>query len=130
MERLQDAGALRYQPITDLPEHWIPLTLVRDMTSRARFLAKASLRDDLGLEVPQPQGWILEGFPPFVRVYDEEIPRAGAEVSRAWQLARWYDVRRAIWVGRRNRAGVGENAQQPGVRRAAGGKRRGSRSVM
>lgn len=108
LERLQEAAALRYEPITDLPEHWIPLTPVRDMTSRARFLAKAGLRDDLGLEVPKPRGWILQGFPPFVRVHDEEIPRAGAEVSRAWQLARWYDGRRAVWVGRRKRAAVGE----------------------
>ncbi|MCC6863164.1 MAG: hypothetical protein IT158_31600 [Bryobacterales bacterium] len=29
-------------------------------------------------------------------------------MSRAWQLARWYDGRRAVWVGRRKRAGVGE----------------------
>jgi hypothetical protein len=108
LERLQDGHSLSYQPITDLPEHWVPLVPIRDPSSRARFLAKAGLRDELGLAVPKPQGWILRGFPEFVRVHEEEIPRDGAEVSRAYQLARWYDGRRSIWIGRRKRAGVGE----------------------
>jgi hypothetical protein len=81
---------------------------VRDMGTKARFLAKAGLRDDLGLEVPKPQGWLLRGSPEFQRVHEEEIPRDGAEVSRTYQLARWYDGRRSLWVGRRKRAGVGE----------------------
>jgi hypothetical protein len=108
VERLQDGHALAYQPITDLPEHWIPMVPVRDMGTKARFLAKAGLRDDLGVEVPKPQGWVLRGFPEFQRVHEEEIPRDGAEVSRTYQLARWYDGRRSLWVGRRKRAGVGE----------------------
>src|SRR5262249_49924836 len=33
LERLQDGHALSYQPITDLPEHWVPLVPVRDPSS-------------------------------------------------------------------------------------------------
>jgi hypothetical protein len=108
VERLRDGHQLLYQPITDLPEHWIPMVPVRDTVSNAHFLMKAGLRDDLGLEVPEPKGWILRGTTEFVRVHDEEIPRDGAEVSRTWQVARWYDGSRSVWVGRRKRAGTGE----------------------
>jgi hypothetical protein len=107
VERMKNGNELLYRPITDLPEHWVPMAPMRDTTG-AHFLAKAGLRDDIGLELPTPQGWILRGTPEFMRVHDEEVPRDGLEVSRSYQLARWYDGRRSLWVGRRKRAGVGE----------------------
>lgn len=97
---------LAYRVITDLPEHWIPLVPVRDPQSRARFLVRAGLIDEIGEELPRPQGQVLARDRQF-RVHDEEIPRAGAEVTRSYQLARWYDGKRVLWVGRYKRPSIG-----------------------
>jgi hypothetical protein len=96
----------RYRVITDLPEHWIPLVPVRDPESRARFLARAGLLDENEAGTPPPQGNLLARDRRF-RVHDEEIPRAGAEVTRCYQLTRWYDGHRILWVGRYKRPGTG-----------------------
>ena len=105
--RLQADDVLRYQVMTDLPVHWIPLVPVRDATTRTHFLARAGLLDEMQVTAPTPQGYLLRTTSAF-RVHEEEIPRVGVHVSRAYQLARWYDGRRTVWIGRRKRAGLGE----------------------
>ncbi|MCC5636572.1 hypothetical protein LC593_11995 [Nostoc sp. CHAB 5844] len=100
---------LRYQVMTDLPERWIPLVPVRDHNDL--YLAKAKLLDEIG-EIPlEPSGILLKTADKF-RVRDEEIPRAGIQVSRAYQLTRWYDGSRILWVGRRKQMGLGEIRSQ------------------
>lgn len=105
--RLQADDVLRYQVMTDLPVHWIPLVPVRDATTRTHFLARAGLLDEMQVTAPTPQGSLLHTTPAF-RVHEEEIPRVGVHVSRAYQLARWYDGCRTVWIGKRKRAGIGE----------------------
>jgi hypothetical protein len=62
-----------------------------------------------------PRGRILEpdrtpaGANPF-RIHEEEVPRAGARVTREYQYARWIDGSTHLWVGRRKRAGRGEGS--------------------
>jgi hypothetical protein len=45
---------------------------------------------------------------PALRIEEEEVPREGAVVTRAFQFARWIDGRSLLWLGRRKRAGRGE----------------------
>ena len=65
------------------------------------------LLDEDGVEPAEPAG-ILLGQNSAIRVHDEEVGREGACVTRAWQLARWYDGRRLLWMGRRKTSGTGE----------------------
>jgi hypothetical protein len=41
-------------------------------------------------------------------VLDEEVPREGKRLRRAWQYARWFDGSRHLWSGRTVDAGRGE----------------------
>ena len=41
---------------------------------------------------------------------EEEVPRAGARITRAYQLARWSGGATLLWVGRRKGAGRGEGS--------------------
>ena len=40
----------------------------------------------------------------------EEVPRACARITRAWQLARWTDGSTHLWIGRRKQPGRGEGS--------------------
>ncbi len=104
--RPQTAEALLYRPMTDLPRHWIPLLPMRDAATSARYLVRGGLLDELQAQAPEPAGELLSaaGF----QVHEEEIPRAGAILTRAYQLSRWHDGRRTVWLGRRKRSGAGE----------------------
>ena len=96
----------RYRLATDVPGHWLPL-----LPSRMRADAPpiALLRGGT------PRGRILEpartpaGVNPF-RIHEEEVPRAGARVTREYQYARWIDGSTHLWVGRRKSAGRGEGS--------------------
>jgi hypothetical protein len=64
----------------------------------------------------EPRGAILRtgldgldvGQPYFL--HDEEAPRAGAIVTRAFQRARWFDGKVYTWLGRRKKTGRGQGA--------------------
>lgn len=109
--RLIPNTRLRYDLMPDMPDHWLPLMPVRqptaDGTDQAIFLKRGGLLEE-GQQLPSlPKGALLganEGF----QLHEEEVPRSGANVTRAWQLVRWYDGRHSLWVGRRKRAGMGE----------------------
>jgi hypothetical protein len=45
-----------------------------------------------------------------LRIEEEEIPREGAIVERAFSYARWFDGRTLLWLGRRKTAGRGESS--------------------
>ena len=57
----------------------------------------------------EPRGAVL-GVDGDLRLAEEEVPREGAVVQRAFQYARWFDGRSLLWLGRRTRAGRGEGA--------------------
>ncbi|HET9769171.1 MAG TPA: hypothetical protein VFS60_20170, partial [Thermoanaerobaculia bacterium] len=64
----------------------------------------------------EPRGEVLrtgldEG--PVTRRYflhEEEVPRAGAIVTRGFQRARWFDGKVYTWIGRRKETGRGQGA--------------------
>ena len=53
----------------------------------------------------------LESTPRFSYfLHEEEVPRAGAIVSRSYQRARWRDGRVIVWLGARKQTGRGEGS--------------------
>ena len=118
-------AALVYRLATSVPDHWIPLVPVPadgstpGATPVIQLQRRTILRtDDDGSRRPmQPRGMLLRTDPrqaPDVeaplRLEEEEVPREGAVVERAFQFARWFDGRSLLWLGRRKRPGRGEGA--------------------
>lgn len=101
----------RYRLATDVPPHWIPLLPERVGASeqirlrRARMEAWELLPDGLR----GARGRIV-GMRSALRIFEEEIPRGGLEITRHWQLARTVDGGVVTWIGRRRRPGHGEKS--------------------
>jgi hypothetical protein len=57
---------------------------------------------------PSPRGRMLEPVNP-LRLYEEEVPRARARVTRAYQRTCWHDDSSHLWIGRRKGGGRGES---------------------
>jgi hypothetical protein len=116
---------LVYRLATAVPEHWLPLVPVpAEGSSPAlapviQFQRCAILRvlaDGTRVTVP-PKGQLLRTDPrmpvdqePSLRIEEEEIGREGVIVERKFQLARWFDGRTLLWLGRRASVGRGEGA--------------------
>jgi hypothetical protein len=103
-------AALRYRLTTGAPDYWTPLLPVRvDLSTPAIRLRRGRLLRGDAAEpaAPQPLGRILEPGRP-LNLFEEEVPRAGARVTRTYQFARWVDGSTHVWIGRRKGAGRGE----------------------
>jgi hypothetical protein len=100
-----------YTVMTSVPEHWIPLVPVAiDGTAgRAVELHPRSLlrpEADGSFTPVEPWGGLVRvGGPP---IPEEEVPRQGATIERAFQLARWHGGGTLVWLGRRKSVGRGE----------------------
>jgi hypothetical protein len=107
---------LVYRLATSVPEHWIPLVPVaapestpdRPVVELQRRVLVRTERDGTQRRI-EPRGAVL-GVDGDLRLAEEEVPREGAVVQRAFQYARWFDGRSLVWLGRRTRAGRGEGA--------------------
>lgn len=108
-----DEDALRYRLATTVPDNWIPFQPVRiDPNQPAVKLRRAAaLLDEGGAPgFSRPRGRILEPDRPDFSLFEEEVPRSGARVTRAYQYARWVDGSTVLWLGRRKRPGRGEGS--------------------
>lgn len=103
------SGALRYRLMSSVPDYWIPLVPVPSPADGAGVirLRRGVIPSPTG-ELVRPLGRILGTAPLDVR--DEEVPRAGARVSRSYQCARWIDGSTHLWIGRRKGPGGGEGS--------------------
>lgn len=106
LSRLAPNQELVYLLVPDLPETWAPMVPVRG-TDGARWLVLAGLLDEDDLDPPDPKGVLLNLTRP-LRLHEAELTRAGFTLERQWQLSRWYDGMRHVWIGRRRRPGIGE----------------------
>jgi hypothetical protein len=112
---------IRFRLMTSVPDHWIPFVSAHmPGDTRQTRLQRASmcriLRDDP--DPPRkvkPRGQLLrEGLdsptqqPYFL--HEEEVPRAGIVVTRAFQRTRWLDGRVITWVGMSKQTGRGEGS--------------------
>ena len=100
-----------YRLATQIPDYWIPIVPVRDEDQQSVRLRRGRLLASTGggTTLPAPAGRILEPGTP-LSLFDEEVPRAGARITRAWQLARWTDGSTHLWIGRRKQPGRGEGS--------------------
>jgi hypothetical protein len=116
---------LIYRLATSVAEHWIPFVPVPAEGSNPgtnpviQLQRRALLRTepDGQRRAIHPRGVLLRSDPrqapetePSLRLEEEEVPREGAVVSRAFQFARWFDGRSLLWLGRRKQPGRGEGA--------------------
>jgi hypothetical protein len=109
------SDTLTYRLRTDVPHHWLPLLPQRlnpnDPSMTLRLGALPSMQAD-GTVIPiRPLGRLLaEPTNDAVVIREEEVPREGARVIRAYQLARWFDGTTFLWLGRRKSVGAGEGS--------------------
>lgn len=113
-------ATIRYVLGTSVPENWIPFIATHKPGSQRLIrLQRASmprLTDALPDSRVEPRGSILrtglDGRPdrqPYF-LHEEEVPRAGAIVTRGFQRARWFDGKTFVWIGRRKETGRGQGA--------------------
>lgn len=114
-----DPGLPDYRLVTDVRDHWFPLRMraAGDAADGDAEWAIGDLRFELSRlldadpGIPEPQGEVLE---PGLRLFDEELTRAGVEVTRNYALARWVGGSTHLWSGRR--AGIGRGEGSSGLR--------------
>lgn len=122
--RLVDGTAPAYRLATAVPDHWYPLVPTRPADGEAipgaepyRFrlgilLDEEALADEASA-LPTPRGEVLADLED-VDLFEEEVTRAGVEVRRTYQLARWLAGGTHLWSGRR--AGLGHGEGSSGLR--------------
>lgn len=94
---------------TQVPSHWFPMVPVQAADQRSIRLRRGRLLRSLEEPLEIPKGLILEPDQA-LRMFEEEVPRAGMRVFRAWQLTRWSDGSTWLWAGRRKTLGRPERA--------------------
>jgi hypothetical protein len=100
-------GGLEYELSSEVPEHWFPLLPVAvGTTEMALRLGEVATHPQGNV----PLGRILEPYDAQTLIREEEVPRAGARVKRAYQYTRWVDGSTHLWIGRRKRVGRGEGS--------------------
>jgi hypothetical protein len=125
LDPLRAGVGLAYRLTSPVAEHWIPLVPVAAHPGLTgpnpviQLERRALLRTDpdRGQRPVHPRGLVLRSDPrsapevePPLRIEEEEIPREGAIVERAFSYARWFDGRTLLWLGRRKTAGRGESS--------------------
>lgn len=110
------AAAIWYLAMTTVPEHWIPFVPVH-VPGSVREIQLQRGRIPRAIEGgPQPPPTV----PPrttLVRtgldadesyfVHEEEVPRSGALLTRAFRRTRWIDGGAPVWIGHRKQTGRG-----------------------
>lgn len=104
---------LRYRLQTSVPEHWIPFLPVSVRPGDVQLERSFMLRATPGAAPILPAGRIL--LPTSVgkrayRVFEEEVPREGARLTRVIVRSRWTDGSTHLWVIRRRAIGRGEGS--------------------
>jgi hypothetical protein len=113
-------ATIRYVLGTAVPESWIPFIAARKPGSQRQIrLQRASmprLTDAIPDSRVEPRGAVLRvgldgvDFRQPYFVHEEEVPRAGAIVTRGFQRTRWFDGKVFTWIGRRKQTGRGQGA--------------------
>lgn len=100
-----------YRLLTNVRDHWFPLRMVPAGEREPGEFAIGDLRFELArlldADARAPAGTVLEDD---LLLHDEELTRAGVEVTRTYQYSRWLDGTVHLWSGRRVGTGRGEGA--------------------
>jgi hypothetical protein len=106
------SSSLHYSLIGSVPEPWIPFVPVHvPGSSREIQLQRAAMLRKDGSSV-RPRGEVLR--PSSVEtpyfIHEEEIGRAGVQVTRKWRRTRMSDGRVVVWLGRRRTVSSGDGS--------------------
>lgn len=115
------SAAIRYQLMQGVPENWIPMIPVHlDNNNREIQLQRASmpriiLGDPNPPEKAKPRTVLLrQGLdqqpPQPYFLHEEEVPRAGVQVTQAYQRTRWNNGQVYCWLGVKKYTGRGEGS--------------------
>ncbi|ODT46174.1 MAG: hypothetical protein ABS70_01390 [Nitrospira sp. SCN 59-13] len=105
-----DGAPLVYRLGTTVPDYWIPLLPVKDGSTLRLKRGVLPAFGEGGIQGLQlPKGRLLEPNRELL-LYEEEVPREGARVTRSYQYARWIDGTTHLWIGRRKEPGRGEGS--------------------
>jgi hypothetical protein len=105
----------RYLLSSYVPPNWIPLLPVQLQLPNtpgqilSRLKLGAVLQPDVKKKVHAATGEVLLPLANLL-LYDEEVPREGARITRQRRLARWTDGSTWLWTSFRNQVGRGEGA--------------------
>jgi hypothetical protein len=111
-------ATFRYNILTAVPENWIPFVPEHVPNNNRQIqLRRAAMPRYLAndpaptFERVRPRTALLrEGLDnnkPY-HIYEEELPRAGMEVSQSYKRTRWNDGKVLTWLGVKKRTGRGE----------------------
>ena len=118
------AASLRYKIMSSVPENWIPFIATHEEGSnRETRLQRGSMPriiegdPDETIQKVKPRTSLLrEGLDLEVKqsyyINEEEVLRAGINLTQSYQRSRWYNGRVFIWLGVRKWTGRGEASSQ------------------
>jgi hypothetical protein len=126
LKRIQlpvETPKIRYQVMNTVPEHWIPFIPVHlEGDNRQVQLQRAAMLrflewdpDHQHPKKVRPRTALLrQGLDQSPRqayfIHEEEVPRAGVQVTQAFQRTRWHNGRTLVWLGIKKQVGRGEGA--------------------
>ena len=108
----------RYLLASEVPPNWIPLLPVQVANPLqpnqpgqilTRLRRGSVLQPNGKTKVQTAAGEVLRGIGD-VLLFDEEVPREGARITRQRRLARWTDGSTWLWMSLRNEVGRGEGS--------------------
>jgi hypothetical protein len=113
-------ATIRYRLGNTVPENWIPFIATREPGSTRLIRLQRGSMQRLTDAIPdsrvEPRGAVLRVGLDGVTVrqpyflHQEQVPRAGAIVTRGFQRTRWFDGKVFTWIGRRKQTGRGQGA--------------------
>jgi hypothetical protein len=116
---LEWQASLRYEIMNSVPEHWIPFVPAhipgqqRAIRLQRGVMLRALDGDPLGPQKVRPRTSLLrtgidqsQGY----FLFEEEVPRAGARVFKAFRRTRARGGRVITWLGARKQTGRGESS--------------------
>lgn len=117
-ERIDTDAAIQYRLGTTVSENWIPFIPVHIPGSNREIRLQRAAMPRLIPNTPtpiEPRSTVLrvgldENLKQTYFIHEEEVPRAGAMVTRTYQRARWFDGRIYTWLGRRKQTGRGQGS--------------------
>jgi hypothetical protein len=106
-------ASLRYVLSSTVPANWIPLLPVQLAGEGGKIVQRlrrgAVLQPDGSMKIHPAQGTVLNAGTQLL-LYDEEVPREGAHVTRGRRMARWTDGSTWMWTSFRRQVGRGEGS--------------------
>jgi hypothetical protein len=105
----KDDALIKYILGTSVPANWIPFLPIHVPGSNRQIqLQRARMPQDIAAY----RSTILQGDDPDKPyfIHEEEVPRAGAIVTKTFLRTRWWNGETYLWLGRRKTTGRGEGS--------------------